>query len=35
MEQQLLQNRLRVELPMIQDRVLLDKIAEVGQIDIE
>lgn len=32
MKQQLLQNRLRTELPMIQDRVLLDKIAEVGQV---
>lgn len=32
MEQQILQSRLRTELPMIQDRVLLDKIAEVGQV---
>ncbi|MBL4648482.1 MAG: Crp/Fnr family transcriptional regulator [Aureispira sp.] len=32
MEQQILQNRLRAELPMIQDRVLLDKIAEAGQV---
>lgn len=32
MEQQTLQSRLRAELPMIQDRVLLDKIAAVGQV---
>lgn len=32
MEEQELQNRLRRELPMIQDRVLLDKIVAVGQV---
>lgn len=32
MDQDILQSRLRAELPMIQDRVLLDKIADVGQV---
>lgn len=32
MEQQELQRRLRAELPLIQDRMLLDKIAAVGQV---
>lgn len=32
MDSQALQNKLRAELPMIQDRVLLDKMVEVGQI---
>lgn len=32
MKQQTLQSRLRAELPLIQDRALLDKIATVGQI---